>query len=165
MNATFYKKEEANFNLIQDIASIAMHPKDRPPINRRSIEKILRANFLPKLYALADRSDIERANIIKAAIASYERSRVKFVSGRYPKPVNELELELIEIVDEAVNIGTITPTKTSGKSATRGTLKDQHQAVYYSRILIETFQEVLDYDPVRNHNRLAPASRVGFTEC
>jgi hypothetical protein len=59
-----------------------------------------------------------------------------------------------------VNIRTITSTKSSGKSANRRTLKDPHQAVYYSRILIETFQEVLDYDPVRNHNRPAPTLRL-----
>ena len=137
-----------------------MHPKDRHPINRRSVERVLKANFLPRLYALADRSDIERANIIKAAIASYERSRVKLFSGAYAKPANELEVKLIEIVDEAVNIRTITPTETSGKSANRRTLKDQHQAIYYSRILIETFQEVLDYDQVRNYNHPAPTLRL-----
>ena len=111
-----------------------MHPQDRPPINRRSVERVLKANFLPRLHALADGRDIERADIIKAAIDSYERSRVKLLSGGYPKPVNKLELELIEIVDEAVNNGAITPTKTSGKSANRRTLKDSQQAIYYVRI-------------------------------
>jgi hypothetical protein len=138
-----------------------MHPKDRPPINRRSVERVMKANFLPRLYALADRNDIERDDIIKAAIASYERSRVKLISGAYPKPLNQLELELIEIVDEAVNIDDIImPAKASGKSANRRTLKDPHQALYYSRILIESFQEVLDYDPVRHHNRPAPTLRL-----
>jgi len=130
------------------------------PINRRSVERVLKANFLPRLYALADRSDIGRPDIIKAAIASYERSRVKLFNGAYPKPANKIEPELIEIVDEAVNVGPITPTRTGGKSANRRTLKDHHQAIYYSLILIESFQEVLDYDPVRNHNRATPTLRL-----
>jgi hypothetical protein len=157
INATIYKSP---ISISFRSAPIAMHPQDRPPINRRSVERVLKANFLPRLHALADGSDIERVDIIKAAIGSYERSRVKLLSGGYPKPVNKLELELIEIVDEAVNIGAITPTKTSGKSANRRTLKDPQQAIYYVRILIESFQEVLEYDPVKNHNRPAPTLRL-----
>jgi hypothetical protein len=142
------------------VSNRAMHPKDRPPINRRSIERVLKASFLPRLYALADKSDIERTDVTKAAIASYERSRVKLFSGAYPKPANQLELELIKIVDEAVSNDTTNPTTIGRKPVKQSRLKDPHQAIYYSRVLIETFQEVLDYDSARHHNRPAPTLRL-----
>jgi hypothetical protein len=136
-----------------------MQPKDRPPIkNRRSVERRLKAHFLPRLQALADRESLERADIIHTAIVSYERSRVKIMSGGYTKPINETEFELIEIVTEAVNLDT--DSKDTEKPKTRRTLKDPHQALYYSQLLIDTFQEVLDYDPVRSHNRPAPNLRL-----
>jgi hypothetical protein len=136
-----------------------MHAKDRPPINRRSVEKTLKAHFLPRLCELADPSDIKRADIVKAAILSYERSRVPLFNGGYPKPSNELEFKLIEIVIEALKTDP-PPTKAERKSADRNRPKDPRQSIYYSQVLIEAFQEVLDYDPVRNHNRPVPPLRL-----
>ena len=81
----------------------------RPPINRWAVQSWLLKEALPRLHALADRFGIHHDDILPMAIVCYERSRFWFGIG-YPKPLNELEVSLIEIVEEAArNILGATP--------------------------------------------------------
>jgi hypothetical protein len=132
-------------------------------MNRSEIQRCLKKADVQKLYALADQNQVPYDHIISMALASYERSTYQYGRHSY-KPADKFELELIGTVSDAIQAKLKSSALTGGSkkatirnSSPAPVISDRDQAVFYSRMLILAFEEVLQYDPARHHNRPAPS--------
>lgn len=127
------------------------------------IQRCLKKADIQKLYALADQNRVPHDRIIPMALASYERSTYQYGRHSY-KPSDEFEVALISAVRDAVQAKLKSLALTGGSK--KGTIRNfpqtpvishRDQAAFYSRMLILAFEEVLQYDPARHHNRPTPS--------
>lgn len=141
---------------IIDAIFLAPSQTTKPRISRAGLQRLLTKDWLPQLLEVAAKHGLDSKTIVPFAIACFERSQYRFKVG-YVKAVDQSEFDLISLVKEA---NAKNPRFAASTETLRSTASQLQQARKYVRLLIASFQEVLDYDPVRFHNQPPPALRI-----
>jgi hypothetical protein len=125
-------------------------------INRSALQRVLTRDWLPDLLDVALKHGLEPKGIVHFAIACFERSQYRFKIG-YAKPIDQSEVDLIAVVKLAIEKR---PDDFGSRDTGWSSATQMRQARKYINVLIVSFQEVLDYDPVRFHNQPPPSLRI-----